>query len=113
VEFRVSRFKFESMEVMGSPYLLAHGLGVPVKAAVTTARFASPGPRRVWVRTRDWVAPWNAPGAPGRFQVVVNGRPLTNTFGTEGAHWHWQDGEVVNVTAETRVTREGNGVSPV
>jgi len=101
------------MEVMGSPYLLAHGLGVPVKAAVTTARFASPGPRRVWVRTRDWVAPWNAPGAPGRFQVVVNGRPLTNTFGTEGAHWHWQDGEVVNVTAETRVTREGNGVSPV
>lgn len=93
----------QSMEVMGSPYLLAHGLGVPVKDAVTTARFTKPGPHRVWVRTRDWVAPWNAPGAPGRFQVVVNGRPLANTFGTEGAHWHWQDGGVVEVTAETRV----------
>ena len=64
--------------------------GVPVKDAVTTARFTSPGPRRVWVRTRDWVAPWNVPGAPGRFQVLVNGTPLATTFGTEGADWHWQ-----------------------
>jgi hypothetical protein len=93
----------QSMEVMGSPYLLAHGLGVPVKDAVTTARFATPGPHRVWVRTRDWVAPWNGPGAPGRFQLLVNGRPLATTFGTEGAEWHWQDGGVVEVTAETRV----------
>jgi hypothetical protein len=63
----------------------------------------SPGPRRVWVRTRDWVAPWNAPGAPGRFQLIVNGSPLPTTFGTEGADWHWQDGGVVEVTAESRV----------
>ena len=47
----------QSMDVMGSPYLLAHGLGVPVKDAVTTARFPSPGAYRVWVRTRDCVAP--------------------------------------------------------
>ena len=55
----------QSMDVMGSPYLLAHGLGVPVKDAVTTAKFPSPGAYRVWVRTRDWVAPWKTPGAPG------------------------------------------------
>ena len=48
----------QSMEQMGSPYLLAHGLGVPVKDATTTAKFGTPGKYRVWVRTRDWVAPW-------------------------------------------------------
>jgi hypothetical protein len=35
--------------------------------------------------------------------VLVNGRRLATTFGTEGAEWHWQDGGVVEVTAETRV----------
>ena len=33
----------QSMDQMGSPYLLAHGLGTPVKDAVTTARFPQPG----------------------------------------------------------------------
>src|SRR5687768_18456811 len=75
------------MEQMGSSYLLAHGLGVPVKDAVTTAKFPAPGVYRVWVRTRDWVAPWNALGAPGKFQLVVNGKPLAVTFGTTGAEW--------------------------
>ena len=93
----------QSMDVMGSPYLLAHGLGVPVRDAVSTARFPSPGTYRVWVRTRDWVAPWKAPGAPGRFQLVLNGRPLAETFGTEGAEWHWQDGGTVEVGAEATV----------
>ena len=51
------------MEQMGSPYLLAHGLGVPVRDAVTTVAFPSPGMYHVWVRTRDWVAPWKAPGS--------------------------------------------------
>lgn len=91
------------MEQMGSPYLLAHGLGVPVKDAVTTAKFPAAGKYRVWVRTRDWVAPWQAPGAPGRFQVLVNGKPLAEIFGTKGAEWHWQDGGLVEVSAATKV----------
>ena len=41
------------------------------------------------------MAPWKAPGAPGRFQVLVDGKPLGATFGTEGAAWHWQDGGTV------------------
>lgn len=45
------------MEQMGSSYLLAHALGVPVKDAVMTAQFPAPGKYRVSVRTRDWVAP--------------------------------------------------------
>jgi len=87
----------QSMDQMGSPYLLAHGLGIPVKDAVTTVTFASPGKYRVWVRTRDWVAPWNAPGAPGKFQLLLDGTPLKETFGTKSAEWHWHDGGIVNV----------------
>jgi hypothetical protein len=85
------------MDQMGSPYLLAHGLGKPVDNAATTVEIPEPGRYRVWVRTRDWVAPWKAPGAPGRFKLLVDGRPLPVTFGTEGADWHWHDGGVVEM----------------
>ncbi len=91
------------MDQMGSPYLLAHGLGEPVRDAETAVQFPAAGNYRVWVRTRDWVAPWKAPGAPGRFQVLVNGKPLSTTFGTEGAGWHWQDGGTVSVSREAKV----------
>ncbi len=86
------------MDQMGSPYLLAHGLGQPVKDATTAVSFPAAGTYRVWVRTRDWVAPWKAPGAPGRFQLLVNGVPLGTIFGTEGADWHWQAGGTVQIT---------------
>jgi hypothetical protein len=91
------------MEEMGSPFLLAHGLGEPVRDAVTTARFPSAGTYHVWVRTRDWVAPWTVAGAPGRFQVVVDGKPLVAMFGTEGDPWHWQDGGMVEVGTQAKV----------
>jgi hypothetical protein len=84
---------------MGSPYLLAHGLGTPVADATTTVSFPAAGTYRVFVRTKDWVARWQAPGTPGRFQVLVNGTPLPTTFGTEGALWGWQDGGTVKVAA--------------
>lgn len=87
------------MDLMGSPYLLAHGLGRPVADAVTELRIAKAGTFRVWVRTMDWVARWKAPGAPGRFQVLLNSRALDTTFGTEGAQWHWQDGGRVELAA--------------
>jgi hypothetical protein len=85
------------IEIMGSPYLMAHGLGEPVKDATTTVRFPGPGNYRVWVRTKDWVARWDAPGAPGRFQVLVDGQALKETFGTRGARWHWHEGGTVQV----------------
>ena len=60
------------MDVMGSPYLLAHGLGVRVTDAKARVAFPTAGEYRVWVRTRNW-----ADGAPGRFRVLVDGKPLT------------------------------------
>ncbi|MCA8974792.1 MAG: FAD-dependent oxidoreductase [Planctomycetes bacterium] len=85
------------MDLMGSPFLLAHGLGVPVTDAVTTVAFPRAGRYRVWVRTRDWVAPWQAPGAPGRFELRIDDVELPTTFGIEGAEWHWQPGGTVEV----------------
>ena len=84
--------------IMGSPYMLAHGLGKPVDDASTTVTFPETGEYSVYVRTKDWVAGWNAPGTPGKFQLVVDGTPLAEPFGTKGAEWHWQPGGKVTVT---------------
>ena len=91
------------IQTMGSPYLLAHGLGVPVKDATTTVKFPAAGKYHVWVRTFDWVARWKAPGQPGRFQLLVDGKPLAETFGTKGKDWAWQDGGVVDIP-DTKAT---------
>ena len=88
------------MDQMGSPVILAHGLGVPVEDATTTVGFPAKGTYRVLVRTRDWVAPWNSPAAPGKFKLAVDGRALDTVFGTEGADWHWQDGGTVQITRQ-------------
>ncbi len=82
---------------MGSPYLLAHGLGRTVDDAKTTVQFPAAGTYHVFVRTKDWVARWKAPGQPGRFQLLVNDRPLDETFGTRGAEWFWHDGGTVKI----------------
>lgn len=86
----------QSITAMGSPYLLAHGLGTPVKDAVTKVTLPKTGKYRLWVHTKDWVARWNAPGQPGKFQVVINGEPVKETFGTKGAEWFWHDGGTVD-----------------
>ena len=87
----------QTMDQMGSPVLLAHGLGRPVADAVTKVRLPGPGTVRVWVRTRDWAASFDAPGTPGVFQLIVDGKALATTFGTQGAKWHWQDGGTMEV----------------
>ncbi len=92
------------MDQMGSPFLMAHGLGRPVADAETRVTFPAAGTYRVLVRTRDWAATFNAPGTPGRFQVLLGGKPLPTVFGTEGAEWHWQDGGTVEITEANRET---------
>ena len=82
-------------DIMGFPYLLAHGCGRPVRSASTTAAFPSTGPYHLWVRTRNWCpGPWEA---PGRFRITVAGRELPTVFGTEPG-WAWQRGGRVEIT---------------
>ena len=84
------------VEQMGSPYLLAHGLGQPVKNAVTSLDLATAGSYRVWVRTKNWVpGDWTA---PGRFKVLIKGNALAPEFGTLTG-WQWQDGGTVDLKA--------------
>ncbi|HYF33953.1 MAG TPA: FAD-dependent oxidoreductase [Prosthecobacter sp.] len=85
------------IDIMGSPYLLAHGMGTPVKDAKTTLQVPEDGEYRLWVRTKNWVGPWDAPGAPGRFQLSVDGQKVAKEFGAEGKDWLWQDGGSVSV----------------
>ena len=78
---------------MGSPYVMAHGMGVPVADAVTTVDVEG-GDYTVYVRTRDWSAPWKQfkNGRPaGRFELLVNGEALPTVLGTNGADWAWQE----------------------
>ena len=98
----------QSMDQMGSPYLMAHGLGEEVADARTTFQIRKGGKHRVWVRTRDWVGKWKsdefdgpmkASGSPGIFHLVLNARPLEIVFGEKGAEWHWQDGGTVELAA--------------
>ncbi|MHC4400758.1 MAG: FAD-dependent oxidoreductase [Planctomycetota bacterium] len=79
--------------VMGSSYLLAHGLGKPVANAKTLVELPSTGTYHVWVRARDWVPSHH----PGRFQLLVEGKPLGVTFGASGEGWIWQKGGTVEV----------------
>jgi len=91
------------LHVMGSPYLLAHGLGEPVADAVTAVAVPEAGTYRVWVRTKDWAAAFGESlgedGAPGRFELHISGQRIDQTFGAENAQWHWQDGGTVELEA--------------
>ena len=88
---------------MGGCYLLAHGMGRPVKNARTRVRLPEGGTWHVWVRTRDWCpGEWES---PGRFKVKVNGRELEPVFGTE-AGWAWQNGGAVEAGGEIELELE-------
>lgn len=41
-----------------SSYLMAHGLGRPVKDAATTVTFQEGGAYHVYVSTYNWTSPW-------------------------------------------------------
>ena len=73
------------VDIMGSPYLLATGLGKPVDDAVTTARIPEPGKYQVWVRCKDWLPSHS----PGQFQIQIGGEVSSVTFGKAQTH-HWQ-----------------------
>jgi len=85
------------MDQMGSPFLLAHGMGMPVADASTRLQVPESGTYRVLARTRNWVAHWTQKDAPGTFQVAVNGKRLGAVLGTQGAEWDWQEAGTVSL----------------
>jgi len=85
----------QSFVVMNSSYIMAHGMGRPVKDASTTVKFPKTGKYRMWVRTKDW-APF--PKGPGKFQVSVDGNAIKQIFGESGSdEWKWYDGGEVDI----------------
>lgn len=90
------------IDVMGSPYLMAHGMGKVVKDASTEVELPA-GEYTLWARTKNWVGPWDAPGAPGRFEISVNGEKLKHEFGATGKDWQWEKAGPVKVSGKAKI----------
>ena len=80
----------QSIETIHSAYLMAHGMGIPVKDAYTEFILNKEGKYNVWVLTRDWTACWGVKDSAGKFNVKINNITLENTLGTNGEEWAWQ-----------------------
>lgn len=89
------------MDLMGSSYLMAHGMGKPVADAVTEVRFPKAGIYRAYVRTYNWTSPWTSEAGPGKFNLQVNGKSTGADLGTTGSSWIWQDAGTVTVKSKT------------
>ena len=85
-------------DLMGSTYLLAHGLGEPVADAVTVCQVAESARYNIFVRTRNWTRYWSDAQTPGVFEVFVDGQSV-GIFGNEESEWHWQRGLSVELAA--------------
>ena len=94
----------QSVDQMGSAYVMAHGLGVPVADAETVCCVPQSGDWTVWVRTRDWTAVWGRGEPAGRFNVLLNGVPLPQVLGTNGPSWGWQKAGICHLEeGDTRI----------
>ncbi|WP_293671966.1 FAD-dependent oxidoreductase, partial [uncultured Parabacteroides sp.] len=85
------------MDLMGSPYMLAHGMGIPVDDAYTEVTFPEKGEYYVYVRTYNWTSPWKKGEGPGKFSLSVAGKKMTSPLGAEGSAWMWQIAGKVSV----------------
>ncbi len=82
---------------MGSPYLIAAGVGKPVENAKTQITVPEAGKYKLWVRNKNWIAQGHE---PGKFEVLINGKKSETTFGTgEQRAWIWQDGGTFDLSA--------------
>ncbi len=89
------------MDQMGSPYIMAHGMGKPVADATTTVQFPKDGAYHIFVRTFNWTAPWYEGEGPGKFELLLEGQSTNITLGSEGSEWMWQQAGKVNVVNKT------------
>ena len=80
------------IDQMGSPYLMAHGLGTPVQDAVTSFDVEEAGDYYIYVRTYNWIAPFGQDDVPGRYQIVIDGNTIGQDFGDAPEKWGWVSG---------------------
>lgn len=85
------------MDLMGSPYLMAHGMGNPVADASTEITFPKKGNYYIYVRTFNWTSPWTSAEGPGKFTLKINNKKLPVILGNKGSEWMWQSAGKVNI----------------
>ncbi len=81
----------QSSDVLGSPYLIAHGLGRPVKDASTTIELPGTGKWNLYVKTYNWTSPWSDKKGPGGFKILINDKQIgQDDLGTSLKKWDWE-----------------------
>lgn len=80
----------QSMETIGSAYLMAHGMGAPVEDACGDFFVAKAAHYNVFVRTRDWTKQWGVKVSAGQFKILIDGGDFGAVLGNENAEWSWQ-----------------------
>ena len=91
-------------DIMGSSYLMAHGLGKPVEDAVTMIYVPHAGTYHIYVRTFNWTSPWSAAQGAGRFSLSVGSKSVGDVLGATGDSWMWQKaGEIYLSKGETEL----------
>jgi hypothetical protein len=81
------RLDTQFVYLMGSAYLLAGGVGTPIRDATTEIQVPKAGTYRVWVRAKNWIKEH----APGKFTVIVNGQQSKHVFGAAATEaWIWE-----------------------
>ncbi len=91
----------QSMEEIGSAYIMAHGMGTPVADAERSFKVKEDGTYHVWARTRDWTAVWKRGTPAGQFKLIINGLELPEVLGTNGVEWSWQKAGIVTLEKGT------------
>jgi hypothetical protein len=96
------RLDTQFVHLMGSAYLIAGGIGKPIRDAATEVNVSTAGRHRLWVRAKNWLKD----PSPGRFTVSVNGVRSGKVLGAaETQAWIWQSaGEFDLPSGATRIT---------
>ena len=88
----------QAIDQMGSPYLIATGIGRAVDDASTTVEVPEAGRYRLWARTRDWAPEHH----PGRFRVSLGNRQVEHVFGRTGkSGWRWENAGLITLDQGT------------
>ncbi|NCU25949.1 FAD-dependent oxidoreductase [Candidatus Nomurabacteria bacterium] len=72
----------------GSSYLIAAGIGTPVKDAVLKIMIPENDIYRAWVRSKNWLKE----SAPGKFRLVLNDTAASDILGQQNSEeWCWEN----------------------